>query len=127
MNPTQTADPTQNSGKSASPFDQIKELERREKERTEKELDAMLKEKEEVSQAVAKKEEQSSEEMKAKAKEELKAYSESELTQIVANGQEEAEKECTALESSYKNKKEAAVSLLLEKAKDPTALFHLKA
>lgn len=83
----------------------------------------MQKEKEEVSQSVAKKEEQAAEDMKAKAKNELKAYSEQELAAIVANGKEEAQKECNSLESSFSSKQDAAVSMLIEKAKNPETLF----
>lgn len=123
MNPTQTAQSTQNSGTAATPFEQIKELERREKERVEKELLAMQREKEEVSVSVAKKEEQASEELKAQAKKELKQYSETELTSIVTEGQKEAEKECSALESSFESKKDAAVNMLVENAKNPDTFF----
>lgn len=127
MNSSQTTQAAQNSGKTASPFDQIRELERREKERVEIELSAMQKEKTEVTLSVAKKEEQATEEMKAAAKKELKAYSETELTSIVAAAKNEAKTECEQLEARYKEKKSAAVKMLVEKAKDPENLFHTAA
>ncbi|MCA9370342.1 MAG: hypothetical protein KC680_00070 [Candidatus Peregrinibacteria bacterium] len=126
MNSTQTTQTTQNSGKSTSPFDQIKELERREKERVDKELSALQKEKEDAVQSIAKKEEQSAEEMKLKAKQELKAYSENELTSIVTQGNTEALEECETLEAGFKGKKAAAVDMLVAKAKDAESLFPTK-
>tara|TARA_Y100000310_G_C20576786_1_gene760839 strand:+ start:773 stop:1153 length:381 start_codon:yes stop_codon:yes gene_type:complete len=123
MNPTKTDDLTQNSAKTATPFDQIKELERREKDRVETETAAMQKEKEEVSQSIAKKEEQAAEEIKGAAKKELKEYSAAEMTTIIQASKKEAEQEAIAIESAYTGKKDSAVKTLVSLAKNPETLF----
>ena len=126
MDSTQTAQTPANSAQSTSPFDQIRELERRENERVETELSAMQKEKEEVSASVSKKEEQAMDELKTAAKKDLKEYSETELASIVATAKNEAGSECESLKSSSTNKKADAVKMLVEKAKDP-ATYSLSA
>lgn len=83
----------------------------------------MHKEKEEVSKAVATKEQQASEEMKTKAKKELKEYSESELANMLNNAKTEADAECDKLESAYKSKEDAAVQEILSVASNPDSLF----
>ena len=119
----QTDDSDTNSAVKTTPFDQIKELERRENARVDTEISAMQKEKEEVSQAVQKKELEAQEAMKAEAKKELKEYSEKELSSILSQAQKDAEKEATDIESSYNGKKDAVIKNLLEKAIDPDSLF----
>ena len=61
--------------------------------------------------------------MKQQAKKELKSYSETELTSIVSEGKSDAQKECTALESAFESKKDAAVKTLVDQAKDPDTIF----
>ncbi len=124
MSQAKTDQSAKNIASATSPFEQIRMLEQREKERVEMEISATHKEKKEVEDALAKKEKQATEVLKAKAKVELKAYSEKELTSIVASAQKEAEKECSALESTYKTKRPPAVTFLLEKAKNPDFLLH---
>lgn len=123
MNPMQTDDTTINSSSKPTPFDQIKELERRENERVEKELSAMQKEKVEVSQSVSQKNQEAQEALRMQAKKELKEYSEKELTSIISEAQKEAEKEEEKLEAAYTGKKDAAVKMLVQQAKDPNSLF----
>lgn len=123
MNPTQTNQGTQNSSTGTSPFTQIQELEKREKQRIEKELAAMQKEKEEVSQAVVKKEIQSTEELKEKARAQLKEYSEKELTQILSTATADAESDVSSIESKAKRNESAAIAELVNIAKDPQQLF----
>lgn len=118
MNPTQTAQDPQNSSTGTSPFTQIQELEKREKERVEKELVAMQKEKEEVAQSVAKKEGITTDEYKEKAKAELKEYSEKELTVILSAATTDAESEVKRIESAAKNNEPAAVQELVSIAKN---------
>ncbi|MBT4119739.1 MAG: hypothetical protein HOG89_01255 [Candidatus Peribacter sp.] len=123
MNPTQTTQGSQNSSTGTSPFTQIQELEKREKARVEKELVGMQKEKEEVSQAVAKKEAQATEEMKTAAKADLKKYSETELTQILSAAENEAESDVKDIESQSKGNEATAAKELVTIAKDPDSLF----
>ena len=123
MNPAQTAQRSQKTGSSTSPFDEITALEERENARTEKEISALQKEKEEVSQSLLLKEEQAREELRTEAKAELKAYSEKELGTIVQKAQREAEKECEALEEGSKKKKASVVKDLVTKATDPDFLL----
>ncbi|MDP6561352.1 MAG: hypothetical protein QF793_00325 [Candidatus Peribacteraceae bacterium] len=123
MNPAQTTKGTQNSTTGASPFTQIQELEKREKERSEKELAAMQVEKEEVTQSIAKKEAQATEELKGKAKAELKEHSEKELTKILSAATKEAESEVATIESQGKKSESSAVKELVNIAKDPRSLF----
>jgi 2-succinyl-5-enolpyruvyl-6-hydroxy-3-cyclohexene-1-carboxylate synthase len=123
MNPTKTAQGSQNSSSGTSPFTQIQELEKREKKRCEVEVVAMQKEKEDVSQAIAKKEAQATEELKGKAKAELKKYSEKELTQILSQATEDAHTEVGNVESNAKKNESSAVEELVKIAKDPDSLF----
>ncbi len=122
MNPTKTAQGSQNSSTGTSPFTQIQELEKREKQRCEKEVVAMQKEKEEVSQAIVKKEAQATEELKNKAKAELKKYSEKELTQILSQATTDAQGEVSSVESHAKKNESSAVQNLVNIAKDPNSL-----
>ncbi|MDA0375802.1 MAG: hypothetical protein O3A80_00635 [bacterium] len=118
MNPTQTDQDPQNSSTGTSPFTQIQLLEKREKERVEKELVAMQKEKEEVSQAVARKEASTTEEYKKNAKKELKEYSEKELTIILSTATTDAELEVERIESAAKKNESSAVQELVSIAKN---------
>jgi len=118
MNPTQTTQDPRNSSKGSSPFTQIQELEKREKERVEKELVAMQNEKEEVVQAVAKKEASSTEEYKNNAKSELKEYSEKELTIILSKATADAESEVERTELAAKKGESTAVQELVSIAKN---------
>lgn len=123
MNSTQTAQGDQKTASGTSPFNQITELEQREKVRVEKEISAMQKEKEDVSQSVAKKENAAAEELKVKAKEELKEYSENDLKQILTKASKEAESDCVSMEQSASAKESDAVKELVNIAKDPDSLF----
>lgn len=123
MNPTQTTQGSQNSSTGTSPFTQIQELEKREKERIEKELVAMQKEKEEVSRAIAKKEILATEELKENAKAQLKKHSETELTQILSTATLDAEAQVSSVESQSKKNESSAIAELVNIAKDPTKLF----
>lgn len=118
----QTTAQAQNSGSTTSPFDQIATLEAAEAARIEKECSAMQKEKDEVMHSVNTKEQQGYDEMKDKAKAELKQYSEQELNSILSTAQSEAEAECNALEQEAGKRKAALVSDLTKKAADPSLL-----
>ena len=123
MNPTQTSTGDQNSSTGTSPFTQIQELEKREKERSEKEVIAMQKEKEEVSQSIAKKEAQSTEELRGRAKGELKEYSATALSQILQTAKEDAENKVQSVEEKTKKNESSAVKELVNIAKNPDSLF----
>lgn len=123
MNPAQTATGSQKSASGTSPFDQITALEEQEKARVEKEISAMAKEKNEVSASLQKKEDEASEEYREKAKKDLKEYSEKELTKIINAAKKDAEQEGGKLEKEYAKFEASVVKELVQKAKDPTALF----
>lgn len=109
------------SGKStggSSPFDEIVALEKQEAERTETELEAMRKEKQEVSQALAKKVQQSEEEMKNAAKEELKVFKEKDLTVILNEAENQAKDRCAQLEKKYDAVSQTLISGLTERVLD---------
>lgn len=113
----------QNSSIAASPFSQIQELEQREKVRVDKEISAMAKEKDEVMNTIAKREEQALEELKMEAKKELKKHSETELSGILMNAKNEAESECDSLKSSSNERSKAAVKQLVDLASKADTLF----
>lgn len=123
MNSTQTAQGDQKTASGTSPFDQITELEQRENARIEKEISAMRKEKEEVTQSVSVKEETAYEEMKAKAKQELKEYSNTELKAMLHTAEEEADAECSALKKAAATKEQEAVQELISIVKNSDSLF----
>lgn len=123
MNSAISASQSQKSTSGASPFDQIAALELREKERLEIEIAGMQREKDEVFASVQKKEEQATEELKVKAKQELKQYSESELSKILTDAQKEAEADCEHIAAKAKAAEKDALAELLTLAKDPTSYF----
>ena len=127
MTSAQTTTTIQNSGHQTSPFDQIQELEQREMERLKKEISAMAKEKEEIIQSMEKKEEQATEELKNQAKKDLKKYSETELSTILANAQKESDEECKKLEAIYKSREASVIQTLVSKASDVDFLFQTSA
>jgi len=113
----------QNSSTTTGPFDQIQELELREKVRVDKELSAMAKEKDEVLQAITKREEQATDELKTEAKKDLKKHSETELSGILMNAKNEAVSECETLESTANNRSKAAIDQLVGQASKADTLF----
>jgi hypothetical protein len=113
----------QNSSTATGPFDQIQELEQREKVRVDKEISAMTKEKDEVLQAITKREEQATDELKVEAKKELKKHSETELSGILMNAKNEAVAECESLESTSKDRSKAAIEKLIKQASKADTLF----
>jgi hypothetical protein len=123
MTSTQTTTTAQNSSTATGPFDQIQELELREKARVDKELSAMAKEKDESLQATTKREEQATDELKVEAKKELKKHSETELSGILMNAKNEATSECETLESTSNDRMKAAVTQLVDKASKADTLF----
>ena len=124
MNPSQTTQTTQNSSTGTSPFTQIQECEKQEKERTDKELNALQEENAEVSQSIAKKEVQATEDLKSKAKTELKEYSAAELTVILSDAKKEADEEVERIKSHAEKQESAAVDELVNIAKDPEKLLN---
>lgn len=123
MTSTQTTSTMQNSSTTTGPFDQIQELEQREKVRVDKEITAMAKEKDEALQATAKREEQATEELKVEAKKELKKHSETELSGILMNAKNEAVSECESLETTSNDRTKAAVENLVKQASKAETLF----
>jgi hypothetical protein len=123
MTSTQTTSTSQNSATATGPFDQIQELEQREKARVDKEISAMAKEKDEALQATAKREEQATDELKAEAKKELKKHSETELSGILMNAKNEAASECESLKSTSNDRSKAAVTQLVDQASKADTLF----
>lgn len=107
----------------SSPFDQIAALEQSEKQRMETEFAGMQSEKEEVSASVQKKEEQATEEMRQKAKQELKTYSENDLSEILSSTGKDAEKECAAIEEKAKSSEKVVLEKLMTLAKKPETYF----
>ena len=105
---------TATNGGSSSPFDQIAALEAAEAERLQKELRAMEEEKREVVQALQEKDEQVDTEMKEAAREELKAFRESDLNPIVKKADADGEEEASTLESAYEKKEKGLVDELVE-------------
>ena len=124
MNPSQTTQTTQNSSTGTSPFTQIQECEKQEKERTDKELNALQEENAEVTQSIAKKEVQATEDLKSKAKTELKEYSAAELTVILSDAKKEADEEVERIKSHAEKQESAVVDELVNIAKDPEKLFN---
>ena len=123
MTSTQTTSTMQNSSTTTGPFDQIQELELREKVRVDKELSAMTKEKDEVLQAITKREERATDELKTEAKKDLKKHSETELSGILMNAKNEAVSECETLESTANNRSKAAIDQLVGQASKADTLF----
>lgn len=123
MTSTQTTSTMQNSSSTTGPFDQIQELEQREKARVDKELTAMGKEKDEALQVIAKREEQATDELRVEAKKELKKHSETELSGILMNAKNEAVSECESLESTASDRSKAAVKQLVDLASKADTLF----
>jgi len=83
----------------------------------------MAKEKDEVTQTIAKREEQALEELKSEAKKDLKKHSETELSGILMNAQHEAESECESLKSTSNERSKAAVKKLVDLASKADTLF----
>jgi len=109
----------------STPFSQITQLEAQEKERVQKEIDAMEVERNEVEKAVEEKTFQAEEELKLKAGEELTKYKESDLSAILVTAKADAEKGIVALESQWKAQEKSATQLLVGKmTKDDSTLFH---
>lgn len=99
---TTSGKPTIDSGKN-TPFDQISQLEIKEEQRVQQELDAMAREKDNAQKVIEQKEEQSEQEFKDSAKKELKEYSESELGKILKAKEVDGERECNELDNAYQN------------------------
>lgn len=123
MNSTQTAQGDQKTASATSPFDQITELEKRENERVEKELAGLNAETEQKKAEIVKKEEEEKEQLRQKAKQDLKKYSETELSAVLADAKSASEKECKDLKSKADNNQASLVSKLTSDASNPEFLL----
>lgn len=123
MNTTFSAATGQKTGLGVNPFDEITHMEAQEKARAKKEIAAMEQERAEVEKAVAEKQAQAEEELKGKARTELKEYKETELAQILQNAEKEAERRCDALEKTFEANKVAAAKELVAAMTNPDSLL----
>lgn len=108
----------------STPFDQITQLEAKEKQRVQKEIAAMALERSEVEKAVDEKTFQAEEELKIKAGEELKSYRETDLSATLMQAKEEATKESSALEDRWNaNHQQATDQLIGKMIQEDSPLF----
>jgi len=118
---TTPAEPT----KGGTPFDQILATEQQEKERAQIEIDAMRKVEEETRQSCAKKECEMEQELREKAKEDLKKYKEETLSPLLKIAEGEAAEAAKRLEELYKKNAESLTDTIAKKLTEPTSLLSL--
>jgi len=96
----------------STPFDEILSTENREKQRVQTEKEAMIREKEDLNQSLAKKEIDAEQKLKEEAKKELAEVRSKELSAVLKTAQKSAEKKAAKLEETYKSKSKPVISKL---------------
>ena len=112
----------ENQQSKGAPFDAICTLEKEEAERRELEIAAMQTEEQEVRSSVDRKTKEGDQELRNKAKEELKEFRETELSTLIRAGAAEAAKEAEEIEASCKSTLPTVIETLVEQALDPSLL-----
>lgn len=109
----------------STPFDQIAALEMQETARVEKERAAMEVERNEVREALSKKEQQAEAQMKNEARAELQEYCERDITKIIKSAEGEEAKATKKLEMEYEEKAPAVINGLVEQCTSKTSPLFL--
>ncbi|MDD3896270.1 MAG: hypothetical protein PHU04_00275 [Candidatus Peribacteraceae bacterium] len=108
-----------------TPFDQIIATEQREKARVQIEIDAMRKAEEESRQSCAKKEYEAEQELREKAKGDLKKYKEETLSPLLKIAEGEAAETAKHLEALYGQNAEPLAERLVKKLMEPASLLNV--
>ncbi len=114
--------PSETAG-TGTPFDQILAVEQQEKERMQIEIDAMRKAEEETRQSCAKKEGEVEQELREKAKEELKRYKEEALSPLLKIAEGEAAEAAKRLEELYRKNAEPLADTMTKKFLESPSLL----
>lgn len=117
MTPYKSATESQKTEKSTgadTPFAHIIALEQQEQERVQKEISAMQEEEQNARQACAKREAAMEEELRIKAKDELKEYREKELAPILKMAEADAARRTKELETHFAKQSEELAQELID-------------
>ena len=110
-----TASTASGKGKKANgttPFDQIVALEQQEKERVERELEAMEKERNTLTATLAEEVKEAEKDLREAAQKEVEQWQKEDMQQIVQAAEAEASKETEALKKQYEQKKDPLIKKL---------------
>jgi len=116
MKSTDLASTSQKTGNQATAFDQIRSHEIAEQERTEKEISLFERERLSVARTKQDQEKKAEEEDREEARNTLKEFKESGMTQIIKEGENESAKLVQDLQKAYERHSPAVVKELVETA-----------